>query len=46
MVRLDSWARMEAELLAQIIADAGSVRAAAKVLDVPRSTLGARLRRH
>jgi hypothetical protein len=40
-VRLDSWERMEADLLKQVIADAGSVRKAAKVLDVPRATLGA-----
>jgi hypothetical protein len=44
-VRLDSWDRMAADLLGQIIADAGSVRAAAKVLDVPRATLGAWARR-
>jgi hypothetical protein len=37
---LDSWARMTGELLGQIIADAGSIRRAAKVIDVPRSTLG------
>jgi hypothetical protein len=40
-VRLNSWDRMAADLLGQIVADAGSVRAAAKVLDVPRATLGA-----
>jgi hypothetical protein len=40
-VRLDSWERMAADLLAQVTADAGSVRKAAKVLDVPRATLGA-----
>lgn len=43
--RLDSWPRMSGELLAQIVTDAGSIRQAAKVLDVPRSTLGAWLRR-
>jgi hypothetical protein len=31
---------MEADLLEQVVADAGSVRKAAKVLDVPRATLG------
>jgi hypothetical protein len=44
-VRLDSWERMEADLLEQVIADAGSVRKAAKVLGVPRATLGAWTRR-
>jgi len=44
-VRLDTWARMEAELLGRIVTDAGSIRRAAKLLDVPRSTLGARMRR-
>lgn len=45
MVRLDSWTRMEAELLGQIVADAGSIRRAATVLSVPRSTLGSWIRR-
>jgi hypothetical protein len=40
VVRLDSWDRMAADLLGQIVADAGSIRAAAKVLAVPRATLG------
>jgi hypothetical protein len=40
-VRLDSWERMEADLLEQVTADAGSVRKAATVLGVPRATLGA-----
>lgn len=40
-LRLDSWERMEADLLKQVIADAGSVRKAAMVLEVPRPTLGA-----
>ncbi|PRQ02029.1 hypothetical protein [Enhygromyxa salina] len=44
-VQLDSWKRMEADLLCQVITDAGSSRNAAKVLDVPRSTLGAWSRR-
>ena len=38
-VEMGSWRSMRAELLAQVITDAGSVRAAATVLDVPRSTL-------
>jgi hypothetical protein len=46
VVRLDSWDHMEASLLAQVIEGAGSIRKAAKVLDVPRSTLGAWVRRH
>jgi hypothetical protein len=45
IVRLDSWERMEADLLGQVIADAGAVRKAAKILDVPRATLGAWTRR-
>ncbi len=44
-VRFDSWERLAADLLGQIIADAGSVSAAAKVLDVPRATLGAWVQR-
>lgn len=39
-VQLSTWARMTAILLERIISDAGSVRRAAKFLDVPRSTLG------
>ena len=45
-VRLDSWDHMEAALLAQIVADAGSIRRASKVIDVPRSTLSAWVRMH
>jgi hypothetical protein len=44
-VRLDSWSRMRADLLAQIVTDAGSVRQTAKALDVPRATLGAWMQR-
>lgn len=44
-VRLDVWEVMSGEMLRQIVADAGSIRQAARVLDVPRSTLGAWLRR-
>lgn len=40
-VRFDSWQRMEADLLAQVLADAGSARKAAELLGVPRSTLAA-----
>lgn len=40
VVKLGSWASMEAYLLTQIVADAGSIRRASKVLRVPRSTLG------
>jgi hypothetical protein len=44
-VAFDTWDRMEADLLGQIVADAGSVRRAAKVLGVPRSTLSMQVRR-
>jgi hypothetical protein len=44
-IQLDSWERMEADLLDQVITDAGSGRNAAKVLSVPRSTLGAWMKR-
>ncbi|WP_244923888.1 hypothetical protein [Enhygromyxa salina] len=44
-VQLDSWERMQTDLLDQLINDAGSVRNAAKVLSVPRSTLTAWRRR-
>jgi hypothetical protein len=39
-IALDSWDAMEGELLAQVVRAAGSIRRAARVLDVPRSTLG------
>jgi hypothetical protein len=45
MVRLDSWERMEANLLGQIVNDAGSVRNASKLLTVPRSTLARWMKR-
>jgi hypothetical protein len=44
-VRFDSWDRMAADLLGQIIADAGSVRKAAPLLGVPRATLSAWVKR-
>ena len=44
-VTLDSWVRMEADLLTQIVVDAGSIRRASKLIEMPRSTLGARLAR-
>jgi hypothetical protein len=40
-VAVDSWDAMTGELLAQVVRAAGSIRRAACVLDVPRSTLGA-----
>ncbi len=40
-VALDSWDAMEGELLAAVVRGAGNIRRAARVLDVPRSTLGA-----
>ncbi|PRP93377.1 hypothetical protein ENSA5_42760 [Enhygromyxa salina] len=46
VIRLDTWDHMEAQLLAQIIEDAGSIRRAAIAIDLPRSTLGARVNRH
>ncbi|PRP98557.1 hypothetical protein [Enhygromyxa salina] len=45
VVQLDSWDRMAADLLGQVVTDAGSVRNAAKLLEVPRSTLSAWRRR-
>ena len=39
-VELDTWANMKAALLLAIIEDAGSGRAAAKLLGVSRSTFG------
>jgi transcriptional regulator of acetoin/glycerol metabolism len=45
IIELDRWDRMVGKLLAAILRDAGSVRAAAQLLDMPRSTLGARVRR-
>jgi hypothetical protein len=45
-VRLDSWDHMRAALLAQIVADAGSIRRASKVVGIPRSTLSAWIRQH
>lgn len=45
-VRLDDWSHMEASLLAQLIADAGSIRRASKVIGLPRSTLSAWVRGH
>ena len=40
-----SYARMHAALIHTVVAEEGSIRKAARVLDVPRSTLGAWLRR-
>ena len=45
-VERDTWASMEAALLAQLVADAGSIRRAAKVLDLSRSTLSRWVREH
>jgi transcriptional regulator with GAF, ATPase, and Fis domain len=39
------WASMEGELLRRLVAEHGSIRRAALALGVPRSTLGARLKR-
>ena len=40
-----SYAHMQRELVAQIVREEGSIRRASRVLEVPRSTLGAWLRR-
>lgn len=45
-VQFGSWAQMEARLLAQAIEDAGSMRRAAKVLGVPRSSLSVWVKEH
>lgn len=39
VVRFGSWEQMKADLLSQIIHDAGSIRRAAKAIGVPKSTL-------
>lgn len=43
-VKGSTWATMKLELLRQVVDDAGSANKAAKLLGVPRSTLGAWLR--
>jgi hypothetical protein len=45
-VALADWDHMTADLLSQIIYAAGSIRRAALVIDVPRSTLSAWVRMH
>jgi len=40
-VERDTWANMRAQLLAQLLADAGSIRKLAREIGVPRSTVGA-----
>jgi hypothetical protein len=44
LVKLGSWEQMKSDLLSQIIADAGSIRRAAKAIGVPKSTLSAWVR--
>jgi len=44
-VRRGTYAQMTHALLAQVIREAGSIRKAAKILEIPRSTLGAWVRR-
>jgi hypothetical protein len=39
-VKFGSWDRMAADLLSQVIHDAGSLRRAAKAIGLPRSTVG------
>ena len=46
IVPLASWDEMQGGLLDQIAADAGSIRKAAKVIKLPKSTYSARLRRY
>lgn len=45
IIEFDRWETMVGKLLAAIVRDAGSVRAAAQLLDVPKSTLSARVLR-
>ena len=45
VVELDEWDYMASSLLTQIVTDAGSLRRAARLLGVPRSTLSARFSR-
>lgn len=40
VIAIGDWAHMEADLLAQIVRAAGSIRRAARLLEIPRSTLG------
>jgi transposase-like protein len=40
-IRAGTWEEMRRELLEQVLQEEGSIRKAAKVLGVPRSTLGA-----
>lgn len=46
IIDLGTWANMTGQLLDAVLRDAGSARKASKVLGVPRSTLGAWVRRH
>lgn len=45
-VALDSWDAMKSKLLAQVVCAAGSIRRAARAIEVPRSTLSAGVRQH
>jgi transcriptional regulator with GAF, ATPase, and Fis domain len=45
MVARGDWASMNRELLARVVAEHGSIRRAARALGIPRSTLGAWLKR-
>jgi hypothetical protein len=40
-IPIDSWQIMTGELLAAVVRGAGSIRRAARVIDVPKSTLSA-----
>lgn len=46
VVAFDQWTSMIAGLLTQVVEDAGSIRKAARALDVPRSTLGTQVKRY
>jgi hypothetical protein len=43
-IKVGTWDSMAADLISQVIHDAGSLRRAAKIIGVPRSTLSARVR--
>jgi hypothetical protein len=45
-VPIDSWQVMIGDLLAQIVRGAGSIHRAARMFDVPKSTLSAWVRQH
>jgi hypothetical protein len=46
VIKIGDWAHMHADLLSQIIGCTGSIRRAAKVMDVPRSTVNRWVQMH